>query len=325
MKTKLIFSAFIIQIIAVLIGGASPVGAEITNRVVAIVNNDVITLYELNAKMREMTGVEPTVLRTQNERKYLEARRRVLDLLINDRITQNKVDELGIKVTEGQVDEAIERVKRINHWTHEDLIAALKRQGISYHVYRENMRKNMERARLINYEVKSKIIISEKEIRDYYDQHRNEFRTDAKVHLATIILKRENPSRGQDADEAVRKGKMILSKIKAGEAFEKLAKEFSQGPGAKDGGDLGFFNPSQLDPKLKEIVDAMSVGGVSELIIRPSAVQIVKLLEKQETREKPLEEVRDHIHDILYRDEVNKMYSSWIKRLREKAYTKIIF
>ena len=104
-----------------------------------------------------------------------------------------------------------------------------------------------------------------------------------------------------------------------------MAKKFSEGPGAEDGGDLGFFNTSQLDPELTRIIKDMSAGDTSEPIIRPSGIQIIKLLEKQEGRVKPLEEVRDAIYGILYRKEVNERYSSWIKELREKAYTKIIF
>jgi peptidyl-prolyl cis-trans isomerase SurA len=97
------------------------------------------------------------------------------------------------------------------------------------------------------------------------------------------------------------------------------------GPAADEGGDLGLFKMSQLDPDLRKIIEDMSPGDVSEPIIRPSSVQVIKLVEKQEATLKPIDEVRDAIYWILYREEIDKRYVSWIKELRENAYIKIIF
>ena len=110
-----------------------------------------------------------------------------------------------------------------------------------------------------------------------------------------------------------------------GENFAKIAKEVSQGPGAEEGGDLGFFKVSNLDPELTKVVKDMSPGDVSRPIIRPSGIQIIQLVGREGGRVRPFEEVKDAIYEILYREEINKRYSSWIKELRESAYLKIIF
>jgi peptidyl-prolyl cis-trans isomerase SurA len=313
------------MILLFLFGPVFQASAEISNRVVAIVNDDVITLYELNARIRDMTGMEPSVLRVKDEKKYLEARRKILDLLIDEKITESKIQELGIKVTEQQVDEAIERVKQRNNMTHEDLVQGLRGKGLTFEEYRSDLRKNLQRARLINYEVKSKIVISEQEVEAYYADHKGEFRSEAKVGLATIILKRDRAGGENPNDPAMVKAKEILSRIRAGEDFGELAKAFSEGPGAEEGGELGDFDPEKLDPELSRIVKGLSVGEVSEPINRAAAVQIIKLTERQASRQQSLEEVREEIQDILFREEVNKRYSVWINELREQAYTKIIF
>jgi len=303
----------------------SPALAETSNRVVAIVNDEVITLYELNARMKDLTGLDPAEMRLRDEKQYLEARRKILNSLIEDRLTLDKIRELGVKVTPKQVDSAIERIKKNNGLTQEDLIAGLKKRGITYDSYREDVKGQLERMELINFEVKSKIIIREEDIKEYYNKHTDEFIVKGKVHLAIIVLKQEGPSNQGGSDSLSRQAEDILTRLKGGEDFGELARKFSKGPGAEDGGDVGFFKTSQLDPKLREIIKQMSPGNISEPIVRPSGIQIVKLIDNQEERLKPIEEVRDAIYQIFYQKEVNTRYSTWIKELKDKAYTKIIF
>ena len=299
--------------------------AEICNRVVAQVNNDVVTLYELDNKIKELTGYDSGELKMKDEKKYIETRRKVLDLLVDEKIAFEKIREMGIEVTPGEIDEAIERIKESNQLTQEGLIAGLKKQEVSFESYREEIKRQLERNRLINYEVKSKIIIREEEIKDYYSNNKDKFSIIAEVHLATIFLKQEDPSNQEETVALLRKAEEIVLRLKKGEDFGEMAREFSQGPGAEDGGDLGLFKTAQLDPELLKVLKGMSTGDVTRPIIRQAGIQIVKLLEKQDSGVKPFEEVRDAIFEILYKEEIDKRYSSWIKGLREKAYTKIIF
>ncbi len=326
MKELKIFFLFVIFLAT----GLCPlhkVSADICNRVVAIVNDDIITLYELDRKIREMTGVSSYELRARDERAYIQTRRNVLDLLINEKISQEKIRELGIEVSENEVDSTIEKIKMNNGLTHEGLLAGLKEQGISYESYRENIKDQLERVRLINFEVKSRIIVTEEKIREYYDQNREQFSTKEKVHLATIILTNEGRANQESAENLRGRAEEIYLRLRQGEDFGELARKFSQGPGAQEGGDIGFLAASELDPELASVVKNMTVGEVSDPITRGggSALQVIKLLERREGTVRPFEEVKDSISDILYRAEVDKRYSAWIKELRKKAYTKIIF
>jgi peptidyl-prolyl cis-trans isomerase SurA len=325
MKPMKTFSAVVSLFILVVLCPLGVASGEICNRVVAIVNSDVITLYELNNKIKELTGLKPTELMVQDEKGYQETRSKILDLLIDEKIAREKIRDLGITMSPREVDEAIEGVKKDNSLTQEELIASLKQQGISYESYRENMKNELERMRLINFEVKSKIIIREEKIREYYNEHRNEFRNEEVVRLSTIFLGQEDPSDQAEVHSLHQKAKEILLRLENGEDFGRLARETSKGPGAEEGGDLGFFKTSQLDPDIAMTIKDMSVGEVKGPIIRPSGIQIIRLEERQESRVRSLDEVRDTIYSILYRQEIDNRYSSWIKDLREKAYTKILF
>ena len=305
--------------------GFTPVSGETFNRVVALVNDEVITLYELNKRIKEMTGREASDLRSQGEERFLETRRQVLEVIIDERITRGKIQELGIKVTQKSIEGAIERVKSNNQWTQEDLLENLKQQGITYEEFQKNLKGEIERGRLINYEVKSKILITEEKIEQYYQKNMSDFGSEEKVHLSGLFLIREDPNDEKEARKLHEKGEEILSRLKKGADFGELARQFSQGPGTEEGGDLGTFKTAQLEPELRKICGSLSEGHVSDLIIRPNGIQIIKLISKQGGRVKSLDESRNAIHSILYKNEVDKSYLSWIKELRESSYTKIIF
>lgn len=305
--------------------GSLPVfAAESVNRIVAIVNNEVITLHELNTRMREMTGMSPAQLRDRNEEAFLDARQKIVQLMIDEKIAEAKIRELGIKITQKQVDEAVERLKSENRWTQEDLLANLQKEGIPYDKFLERMKKDLERMNLINSEVKSKIIITEDRIKRYYEEQKSKYTGDAKVHLAGIFLARKNTGQA-DNDALLKTGEEILQALKRGEDFGMLAKKYSDGPGAGEGGDLGVFRISQLDPQLRKVLTDVPVGGVSELVIRTEGIQILKLLKREGGEEKSLQDVRDSIYSAIYQEEVNDRYMAWIKQLREKAYMRVNF
>jgi len=303
----------------------SSVSGEICNRVVAIVNDEVVTLYELDTMIQLLTGAPSAQLKNRSEEIYIKTRQKVLDDLVDQKIVLEKIKELKIEVTAKEVDQAIERVKADNQLTQEDLLAELKEQGSNYESYRESIKEELERIQLINYEVKSKIILREEEIEKYYNTHKDEFTSEGRVRLALIFLKQEDPADKNEARALYQKAQDILSMIKDGKNFANLARKFSKGPGASEGGDLGVFKMSELNPEMAEIIKDLSAGEVSKPIIRPYGIKIIKVEEKDGGGEKSLEQVRNAIQTILYRKELDKKYSAWIKELRKKAYIKIIF
>jgi peptidyl-prolyl cis-trans isomerase SurA len=303
----------------------SPVPAETQNRVVAIVNNEVITLYELNGKIRELTGVSPRELKERSEDMYIETRRKVLNDLIDQKIALEKIRELEITVSPEEVDQAIERVKADNQLDQEGLLAQLKERGTSYEAYRKSIKTELERMRLISYEVQSKIMLKEEDIEKYYKEHIDEFTSGGKVRLALIFLRQADPTDKDEARNLYQSAQDIYKMIENGEDFGNLARKFSSGPGAKDGGDLGTFKLSELNPEMAEQIKGLSAGDVAKPIIRPEGIQIIKVVEKDAEGVKSLEQVRNAIQSILYREELERRYSAWISELRDKAYTKIIF
>lgn len=322
MRTK--DTLWILFFVLILICISPTLNAEILNRVVAIVDDDVITLYELNQMIKNLTGSTPDEIRAKDEERYFETRKNILNLMIEERITQKKIQELGITVSQSQVDAHIEDVKKNNRMTHDDLLNGLKREGLTYETFRENMKKDLERQQLINAEVKSKILIREEHIRQYYQEHYDEFKSDEQVHLAGIFLTHKDLTDHEAFQKLIQKSEFIVNELNKGKSFNELAKIYSEGPGAEDGGDLGIIKTTQLDKELRNIIHKLPEGGISQPIQRGNGIQIFKLLKRIGGEARSFEETRDSIYDTLYRDEINSRYMTWIKGLRESTYTKII-
>jgi peptidyl-prolyl cis-trans isomerase SurA len=289
------------------------------------VNNDVITLYELNNRIKEMTGSTPEELMQKGEATYRGAEQKILELLIDEKLAQAKIKELGIQVSEKQVDSYVEKIKRDNQLTQEDLVAGLAKEGLSYEKYRERVKKDIERAQLIEYEVRSKIIIRDESIQKYYEDHKGSFGVAEKVQLSGIFLIRKDQKSEEEMRELYKKAQDISAKLKAGADFAQMARTSSDGPGANQGGDLGVFTVENLEPGLKSLVEALPEGGISDPLVRQNGIQIIKVVKKQTGKIRSLEEVKDAIYEILYKDEVNRRFEEWIKDLRESAYTRILF
>jgi peptidyl-prolyl cis-trans isomerase SurA len=301
------------------------VQAEICNRLVAIVNDDVITLHEIHKKIKELTGYDAIEIKEKSQIKYEKLRKEVLENLIDKRIANEKINELKIDVSKKEIDAAIQRMIRENQWGKNNFMAMLKARGLTQNEYRQVVKEDLQRFKLIDFEVKSKIIIRDEEIEEYYNEHKDKFYREKGIELATIFLLRNsinNPNKIENIEE---KGEQILEALRKGSNFQEMVKKYSNGPGVEEGGYLGRFDPDLLEPEIRKIVQNTPEGKYSDLIIKPNGVQIIKVLSKSDGGIMPLEKARGAIYRILMREEVDRRYSAWIKDLRKNTYTKILF
>jgi peptidyl-prolyl cis-trans isomerase SurA len=248
-----------------------------------------------------------------------------LDNLVNEKITEQQIIKLGIKVTAKDVEEAIEKVKKENDFTQEELIYNLKQEGVSLKEYKDEIKKEIKRFRLVNYEVKSKIVITEEEIKNYYQTHSKEYTEVSKVRLERIFLKFRSPNDKEEIARVKSLGVEILQRLEQGRDFSEMAKTHSQGPAGPEGGNLGWIKASQLEPTLRKKIDKLSVGEHTDLDFAPSGFQIIKLAEEKKAGLKPFKEIRDAIYSKLFKEKVEKRYATWLNKLRKESFIKVTF
>lgn len=263
---------------------ASATVAEEIDRVVAVVGDQAIFLSTVQQEVSLMkiqqtaTGAEAV----PDSALYAKA----LEQLIDDQLVLAKADELGITVTEAEIDEALTAAlgnMRRQFGSDEAFHAQLAKEGMTEEDlkrrYRDEIRDQLKGRRTIEKEVNSKIDVTEDDIRRFYEEHQAEIPAlPERLEIAQIIvrLKAGGPAR----DAAFAKIEEVQRKIAAGEDFEELAKEYSDGPSAARGGDLGVFRPSDMEPAFATAVEALTPGQVSAPVETRIGVHIIRLDEK---------------------------------------------
>jgi peptidyl-prolyl cis-trans isomerase SurA len=294
------------------------------NRAVAFVNDDVITLYELNSRIEEMTGKTAGELKASNEQDFFKIREQILDIIIEERIIKAKIKELEIETTTEEIDEYMEYVKEENKLTQEELVEQLKHEGLSLEKYREKIKEDLERRQLVGREIREKLVVTEAQIAAYYEANKNKYERPGSAHIASIFLVPTSKGSESELDELQKKGEAIRERISKGEKFEELAREYSNGPGADDGGDLGNIPLTDVDKKILDVINSLKDGEVSNPINMGNRIQIIKLIKKVNTGLTPLDEVSDEIHETLYNNEMERRYKEYMNTLKKESYIKKI-
>ncbi len=331
-RFKAIRTKFIYSIIYTLFFCAfgSPIviskSAEIVDRIVAVVNDDVITLSELNREVKPYSEkIRISGYPSEKEQKMLfKVRESMLQRLVNRKIEDQEIKRSKIEISEAEIDQTIERIKEANYYTDEDLRAALARDGFTMKEYRKQIGDQILRTRLVNLKVKSKIVITQKDIESYYEKHIEKYRGKKQYHLRNIIMK--VPAFADTNKKLEIKSKMddILEKLKAGQSFETLAMKYSESPAASKGGDLGLFESDSLSPQIQKAVEGITTGEFTPVIDTDQGYQIFFIEEILNALAKPLEEIAPEIEKILYNESVDKKYQTWIEDLRKQSVIKII-
>ena len=311
-----------------LLGGILPsfgTAAEVVDRIIAYVNDDIITLSELNERTNALVAArqQNPFLREQ-ELSLEEMRHSMLNRLIDERLASQEISRLKISVSEEEVDGAIARIMQENHLTQETLEAELRKEERTITDLRQQIKESLEQRKLVSREVQNKTVITDEIVEAYYQSNMMDFQGKERWRLLDIYLP-FNPDDSQEERARLRDlAQQILERVRAGVDFGLLAKKYSQGPGAEAGGDLGYFAPGELEPVLEAAVENLKAGEVSPDIETTRGIHIIKVTEVDRTPPKALDEVRESIRNLLYKREVEFRYREWLSNLRERSYVKIV-
>jgi peptidyl-prolyl cis-trans isomerase SurA len=298
--------------------------AEMVSGIAALVNDEPITTYDLAKEEEAMkSGMGDTSsLATAAARAQL--RQAALDALVNKKLIEQKVKELDIRVSDEEVRQAIEDVKKTNNITEENLVAALAARGISFDAYKAQLKDQLERLRLISLEVRSKIQVSEKEIQDYFSAHAGNYQVDEAFHARQIFLAVPATATEDQQKKIQEKAEKVLREAKSGADFAELAKKYSDDPSGKEGGDLGFLNKGELLPEFEKALISMRVGEVSGLVRTTAGIHIIKLVDYREGKTQSLDSAKREVEDLLYKQKSEERFSQWLDGLRKNAAIEIL-
>ena len=307
---------------AVFAGFAAAQQAELVDRIVAVVNSDIITLYDLNRAFKPYeANIKALGYPPDKERQTLyQVRRDLLSQLIESQLADQQIKREQISVSQQEINSTIERMKEARSFTDEQLRQGLAAQGITMEEYRKEIESQILRTKLVNREVKSKIVITEVDIETYYNSHLEKYSGDKKYYLWNLFIK----ASGADKKDALEEMKAIEYRLKQGQSFESLVKELNEGSAAVQGTDLGLYRPDDLSEDLQGVVAGLKPKQFTKIMETSFGYQIIYVQTIEDQPAKPLDEVKAEIRQLLYDEFVDNKYQVWLDDLRERSHIRII-
>ena len=299
--------------------GSRSAQAEATNRIVAIVNDQIITFHELEKAKKNF---KLPVLEKEGQEEF---EKQLLFQLIDQKLIDIQIKRLGVHISPDEVDKAVARIKEEQGLTgSEDFSKALLKEGLSETEFRNKIKEQILRFRLISREIGSKIIIPENQVREYYEKNKSKFQRAEGVQLAHIFLPISEKTPPEERLRQKKKIEEIRDRLIKGEDFAELARKFSQDPSASQGGNLGTFVFEEIEPSLREVISTLKPGEFSPVLQSPKGWQIVKLIDLKGAKEISFDEARERIQEQLFQEEVDKRFTQWLQKLKDRSYIQVL-
>ena len=309
-----------------LIGGVPAGGDEIVERIVAVVNDDIITYLEVQKELSpyeaqiKAVGYDPE----KEQQMLYRVRSDVVEKLVDQKILDQEIKRYKITVSDQDIDNDIERIKESKLWTDEDFRKALEYEGMTIESYREKLKEQALRARLLNTVVRANIVITDEDIASYYASNIEKYQGELKYHLRNIIMRALEDAGTEGKRSVLEKMENIKAALENGASFESLARQYSESVLAKNGGDLGILRYKDFSAQLKQALEGLSIGQHTGVLDTDQGFQIFYIENILTENEILLEEAYSEIESTLYKELSEKAFTDWLNTLRETSHIKII-
>ena len=298
--------------------------ARVVEKIAAVVGDEIVLQSEVEERaapyMREIAAVPDA---KQRAVRAAALRKEVLDRLIDEHLVLQQATELKLSVSTEDVDRTIEQVKRDNGLSDERLAEEVRRLGQTMASYRQELKKQILRMRVVNIAVGSKVTVSDEDVQSYYDRHMksgNNQQVKAS-HIFIAIPEGADNATVRDKEATATK---LLARARGGEDFAKLAKEFSEDPATRnEGGDLGYFGKDMLPKPIEEMVFSMKVGEVRGPVRADRGFHVIKLVDKKSKDVKALAEVKEELRNTLRQKEMERQTKNYLIDLRKRTLVDI--
>jgi len=284
--------------------------ATVRDRIVAVVNSEVITLSELDEEVSEVKQEA----RQRFKGTELDQRLRQIDYMGLNRMIERKLQlqlakKRGIKVTDDEVKDAVARLRRVGESPNED---DPKEMGM--------IKDQLITMRLVNQQVRSGLLVTEDEVLRFYQQHKNRFVLPQEVRISQILIALGPSSELLAVREKVQQ---VFALLKKGERFEELAARYSDGLEGRRGGNLGYIKPGDMLPQIQKAIERLDPGAVTEPIASPIGMHIIRVDERKPPEFRPYEEVKEDLKNLVFQLKTEEAYIEWIKDQKDHNYIEI--
>jgi len=298
---------------------SSPALAKTLTKVAAVVNNNIVSTYQLDKAVQETLAKDYSGNQLSTEQ-VEQLRKRVLEQLINNELIDQRIKELNLQVPDSELDAAIDDVQRKNNLNREMLEKALADQGMTFKNYREQVRKEILHYKLLGREVNYKVQVTSNEIRDYFREHIDQYRAAPKVRVSHISFAIPPGASSEALAEIRKKADACRDQLLRGEKFEQVLA--AQGTAAS-GGDMGVLVEEDLTEQLRGALAGLEVGQVTEPIVMNEQMHLFLITERNPGDSHLFDRVSSEIEEILKQKKTEERFKEWTKELRDNSQIEI--
>jgi peptidyl-prolyl cis-trans isomerase SurA len=294
--------------------------AYLLDRVVAIVNQEVITWSELYRSMETDAAPGVRTLSEEERMKVFKANETgFLENLINFKLQLQEAKDFGIRVSDAELKDAIDGIKNKYKMTEIQFQESLKAEGYSFDEYKKHLREQIIVSKVVNQQVRNKVLVTDQDIDAFIRDNKDFGRSTERYRIRQIFFRK--PIDAADRAKIEERSQTVYEKITQGQDFSDLVREYSEDPKKNAGGDIGFIDKESLAKEFITALSEMKIGDVSKPFWTNAGMHIIKLEEKVE-KKSPLEN-RDDARTALSNKLFMERYNAWIKSLRERAFIDI--
>lgn len=323
MKYSSIVAGLVIAMAVSVFTPESEAGVMI-DRVVAVVNDDVITMSELQKEI----AVRAQEIRSSQKGKERETElsrlnKDILNLMVERHLQLDFAKKRGISVSDEEVKAAIEDIKKKNGFDDEALLNALEAKNMTFGEYRKTMREEIIVNKLVYREVKSRLTVTESEIAAYYKENKSAFATPATIEAKHALVSFSDQASDDTKKEAAQISGEIIAKLKRGDDFKSVLDDYAKAVVPVSGSNLGKIKKGSLVAELEAAAFALKAGEVTSSIKMADGYHIIKVYETTDAQIKPLKEVSSEISRILFNSKSEEQYYKWLKELRANSFIEV--
>jgi peptidyl-prolyl cis-trans isomerase SurA len=294
--------------------------AVLLDRVVAVVNSEVITWselykmmeYEAAKRVSGMDDKEKSKVFKENEAQFLQN-------LIDMRLQLQEARKIGVHVSKEEISEAIGSIKNKYSMTDESFKKSLEKEGLTIQEYEERLKEQMIISQFVNRQIKNKIVVTEEEVDQYMSNNNQDFQSGDMYRISQIFF--ETPEEEADRSTIEEKAESVYKKLEKGEDFSDLAKHYSEDSSRTVGGDLGFIQKDIIAKEFLEVLLEMNVGDYSQPFWTSQGMHIIKL--EEIGQKEGMDQLRENARNELREKKFLESYRDVVKSLREKAHIEL--
>jgi peptidyl-prolyl cis-trans isomerase SurA len=283
------------------------------DKIVAVVNGDVVTQSELDKRIALMNQKSPAL------------RKQALDSLIDSLLQMQLAQRIGMQISNAEIDNVISSIAKNNHLTVEQLQKSLQEhEGVSVREYREQIREQLLIGRVQQQSLGKDIIVSDKEVENVLRNPLKMLDVQAQYHVADILIVLPDNAAPDKIKAATDVATKMVAKLKQGVDIDRVVREYNTAEQQVQNTDLGVRKIDELPTLFAKDVAKMQIGQITDPIRAPNGLHVLKLLEAQDMQAQAAKFTKERAQEFVFRQKLEERLKPWLKELREAAYVKII-